>query len=514
MRKPALLLVLPALLLSRALPAQAVRGQLVDGVTELGIPSARVLLLDGGGRRVAAGLTAADGGFVLRAPAGGRYTVTAERVGYRSTTSAPLVLSAGETTPLRLASAGVRVTLGEVAVRSGARCEVRPGSGAPAAAAWDEARKALDLAHAALAERRYRYEVTHWKRELDPRTRVVQAETGRVTGGLTDRPFVTVNPATLADSGYVQSHGDTVAFNVPDAEVLLSDPFLDGHCFRVQAGRGADSALVGLAFEPVRGRSRADVRGTIWMDRASAELRSVRYEYTDPPLRGPQGVPGGEVWFRRLPNGSWIVSRWMVRMPVGEDRTAQYSLVHEIGPARIAQIREEGGEVTGITATDGTRVDTEPSSTLTGVVWDSTRAAPLVGARVLVTGTPREARTDTAGRYVLAGLREGTYLLDLRAPRLDSMGFTAPPAEVTLERGATVRRDLAVPPLTAVLAAGCPEQAPDAALGILSGVVRDARSAVPVPGARVTLAWTPAAGAPQGAAEQVTDERGVFRFCG
>jgi hypothetical protein len=513
MRKTLLLLATLLLTLARSAHAQAVRGQLVDPVNELGIPGARVLLLDDTGRRVASTLTDAEGGFVLNAPAGGRYTVRAERVGYRPTVSDAVVLSAGEVTRRRLVAAATPVALQAIGVQGNARCEVRPGSGAPAAAVWDEARKALDLAQAALAERRYLYQVTRYQRQLDPRTGTVLAETGRTTGGIIERPFVTVDPALLADSGFVQPQGDTIAYDVPDADVLLSDAFLDAHCFRVQPGRGGDTARVGLAFEPARGRRRSDVRGVIWMDARSAELRSVEYEYTQPPVRGPQGVPGGEIFFRRLPNGSWIVSRWYVRMPVAEDRRTDYALVHEIGPTRIAQIREEGAEVTRITTHDGGRVDTEPAAILTGLVWDSTRAAPLAGARVFLSGTGFAAVTDTSGRYVLRGLREGSYSLGFSAPRLDSLGFDAPLLGVTLDRGATVRRDLALPPLLAVLAAGCaadsarPEQP-----GVLTGVVRDSRSGVPVPQARVTLGWgAPGAGAGQAQAE--ADERGVFRFC-
>ncbi|HET6765313.1 MAG TPA: carboxypeptidase regulatory-like domain-containing protein [Longimicrobiaceae bacterium] len=498
--------------LTSAAHAQTVAGRLLDPATELGIPSARVILLDAGGRRVASAVTDAEGAYSLTAPSGGRYTVRAERVGYHPTTSAPLVLSAGETSRLRLVAEGVRVGLQAIQVESSARCEVRPGSGAAAAAVWEEARKALDLAGTALAERTYRYEVTRYMRDLDPRSGIVVDEKASLRGGMTDRPFATVPPEQLASDGFLRSERDSLVYNVPDADVLLSDFFLDGHCFRVQPGGSGDTTRVGLAFEP-RGRSGPDVRGVIWMDRRSAELRSVEYEYTRPPVEGPRGVPGGQIFFRRLPNGSWIVSRWNVRMPIAEAPVdGGYAQLPGTGRTRVGRIREEGGEVTAITGPRGEAVPTQAVALVTGVVWDSTRAAPAAGVRVFVTGTDRTATTDTAGRYVLRGLREGSYTLGMAGGRLDSLGYVAPAVPVAIETGATLRRDLAIPRMSVVLAAGCTtEQADSVGGGTLVGVLRDAATGVALPGGRVLMRWR--VNGIDAIARASSDETGVYRFC-
>ena len=41
----------------------------------------------------------------------------------------------------------------------------------------------------------------------------------------------------------------------PDAAVLLSDEFLDTHCFHVTRNERRAPGLIGLAFQPVRGRN-------------------------------------------------------------------------------------------------------------------------------------------------------------------------------------------------------------------------------------------------------------------
>jgi hypothetical protein len=129
-------LALPALLLAAAhAAAQAVQGHLVDA---RGAPAAQVLvvLVDPSGRQVAAAMSDASGGFALRAPAAGRYTLRAERVGYAATLTPAFDLAAGQTAQQRVVLNEHRVALQAVVVTGEARrCEVRPGSGVQTATA-------------------------------------------------------------------------------------------------------------------------------------------------------------------------------------------------------------------------------------------------------------------------------------------------------------------------------------------------------------------------------------------
>ncbi|CAN5331760.1 hypothetical protein BH20GEM2_BH20GEM2_18930 [soil metagenome] len=168
-------------------------------------------------------------------------------------------------------------------------------------------------------------------------------------------PFASLPAAELAAGGYVQAGPEGTYYYAPDADVLLSDTFLDGHCFRVERGEGTERGLIGLAFEPVepRGqpaRGRTEIEGVLWLDRASAELRSLEYRYRDVPHDVPTDRLGGRVEFDRLPDGSWIVRRWWVRMPIVETRRDRFrkpdgGAVQERERSVLTGLKEEGGEV-------------------------------------------------------------------------------------------------------------------------------------------------------------------------
>jgi hypothetical protein len=342
MRKRLLPLVLLALALASPAGAQAVSGRFVD-TDGAPIPSARVSLQSESGAVVHAVLTGADGQFSLRAPAAGRYVLRAERIGYASTLSEPLALAAGQQVTHRLVAAGQRVMLEAIVVAAQPRCNIRPGTAAETAAVWDEVRKALDVVSATDDEGRAHFAVELFERQLEGPGGTVTVDNRRRVEGMAEKPFVTVDPERLSTAGFVEREGEGYLYAAPDAHVLLSDRFLDEHCFRLRAAGAPAAGLIGLAFEPVRGRRVPDVQGVLWVDRASAELRLMEFEYTRPPVRGRAGVPGGRMEFQRLPDGRWITSSWVIRMPVEAQRPETNALV----PAtrQIVAIREVGGAV-------------------------------------------------------------------------------------------------------------------------------------------------------------------------
>lgn len=317
------------LVLAAALPAsaQSVSGRFVD---EEGapVPSARVVLQEEGGRVVHAVLTDTAGRFALRAPAAGRYVVRGERIGYAASASGPLSLAAGEQATHRLVATSRRVMLDAVVVSGESRCAPGPGASAETATVWGEVRKTLDVVAAARPELA-QFAVELVQREVERTSGAVLLEQRRRVAGMAQKPFVPVDPERLSAVGFVERDGDDVLYAAPDADVLLSDRFLEQHCFRLRTLGAPAPGLIGLAFEPVRGRRVPDVQGVLWVDRASAELRLLEYEYTRAPMRGPRGVPGGRMVFRRLADGRWITSAWVIRMPVpmGEELFA----IREVG---------------------------------------------------------------------------------------------------------------------------------------------------------------------------------------
>jgi hypothetical protein len=339
-----LLALIAVLALGLAAPAraQSVTGRFVDPDGSP-IAAARVALQAESGAVVHAVLTGPDGQFTVRAPAAGRYVLRAERIGYASTLSEPLTLAAGEQVTHRLVAAGQRVLLDAIVVAAEPRCAIRPGTSEETSAVWGEVRKALDVVSATADEGRSQYVVELFERQMEGAGNTVTKDERRRIEGMARKPFVTVDPERLSAVGFVEREGEGYLYAAPDADVLLSDRFLDEHCFRLRVSGAPSPGLIGLAFEPVRGRRVPDVQGVLWVDRATAELRLLEFEYTRPPVRGRAGVPGGRMEFQRLPDGRWITSSWVIRMPVEAPRPETNALV----PAtrQVVAIREVGGAV-------------------------------------------------------------------------------------------------------------------------------------------------------------------------
>jgi hypothetical protein len=106
--------------------------------------------------------------------------------------------------------------------------------------------------------------------------------------------------------------------------------------------------LIGLAFEPARKRRVADVKGVLWLDAATAELRHLEFTYTNLPWDVPASRVGGRVEFEQLASGVWIVRRWYVRAPrMGIERSffRMGGSMHFRSRERFVSIIEHGGEV-------------------------------------------------------------------------------------------------------------------------------------------------------------------------
>jgi hypothetical protein len=438
--RPSLVLALACSLCAAPAAAQAVAGTLVDaGGAPLG--GALVTLLDPAGRVVATASSRPDGRFALTAPAAGEYRVRAERIGHATTTSAPLALRAGETSTMRLAAAGGGVQLEGIQVAAGDRgCVVNPRSGARTAALWEEARKALTATRFAEVSGAGRYTVRRFRRELDATTAMTREAKEDTATGRRVTPFRSVTPEDLARNGYVRRDGNENVYLAPDAQVLLSDEFLDGHCFRVVQGRGATEGMVGLAFEPVRGRRLPDVQGTMWLDPASAELRSMDFRYTE--LRGFAlgNEWGGRMEFGRTDTGAWIVRRWALRLPMMGRASEPRGRSVANAPVEVIAISEVGGEVLESEAR------ARPAAGMVaGTVFDSTRAAPLAGARVVLAGTGHSALTDAAGSFTIPGVPAGTYRVEFAHPRADTLRWKPAGTEVTVAAGGSGAVSLALP---------------------------------------------------------------------
>lgn len=154
------------------------------------------------------------------------------------------------------------------------------------------------------------------KRQLDKDGRRVESEDRTRAHTLAPSPYVARPADSLVASGFARFSAEASMFWAPDAEVLLADSFLDTHCFRVRGEGAQATGLVGLDFEPVPGRDVPEINGTMWLDAGTAQLRWLDFQYVNlgvPPWL-MDAEPGGRVEFRALPNGTWIVTSWHIRM--------------------------------------------------------------------------------------------------------------------------------------------------------------------------------------------------------
>jgi len=96
-----------------------------------------------------------------------------------------------------------------------------------------------------------------------------------------------------------------------------------------------------VSFEPATRGRLADIRGTLWLDRASAELRRIDYGYTQLPSWAHGRDAFGSLGFVTLRDGGWVVQRWSMRVPVPKVNTT----------TRVAGFygyRESGGRVVAV----------------------------------------------------------------------------------------------------------------------------------------------------------------------
>ena len=417
------------------LHAQIVRGRVTERGSGSVVGGVLVSLLDARTRaqRVSV-LSDPQGNYALRAPASGSYQVEAKRIGVRRYLSNAITLAAGETQQLDIVVEGLVYTLPEVVVSGLAACSGSSADAPRIGALWEEARAALFATRISLRDRLFRGTVMRYVRELDPRTRKVLREEGRQIQGVVDKPFRAVDADSLSSHGYVQTDRSNMrTFHGPDADVLLSDAFVQDHCFRLATPSRERRGLTGIAFAPAAGRRLPDIAGTMWLDARTFELQLVEFRYVNTEGLPDDDAIGGEVHFSKLENGAWVVRRWFIRLPSGS-RTSTPMTVSGSTPNVFVRsvgytLREEGGHVTA-----ETMLSRERPAGLLGTVDDSL-GNPLTGAVVALSGTPYKAIVDARGTFRLSALVPGTFNVIVEHPAYLSFGIFAAEAEVTLPEG-------------------------------------------------------------------------------
>ena len=477
----------PALRLS----AQVLSGQVVDSVSGAPAGASFVVLIDAHDQEVARALTTSAGEFLLRAPVPGIYRLRSERIGYRVTVSPPVELGRNDTLQYTFQILPIPVKLAAVEVAGRPVCREDSARAAASIVVWEEIRKALAATAWDAMQQLVRYRKYSYERELTPNRRRVTREQGRVAEGVAGQPYQSLPSSQLADEGYVvTASDDTTRYALPDAQVLLSDAFLRTHCFHAVRDRATRPDDVGLAFRPIPDRDVADVRGVMWLDEATGDLKTLEVVYTLLPGGFEDDRAGGTVDFLRLPSGAWIVQRWEVRTPVTRvvQRDPELRVRGFRTDAKVVAWRDVGGEVLEIRMANGGTLYPANLAHVVGVVYDSTWAAPLPSALVAIDRTGFSVRTDAAGKFHLTAPLEGDYSLTVAHPWLDSLGYRAVQHTVRLSRGAVRQAAIVIPHARSWLSQLCGTKADGSDAGTVVGTVREPDGA-PAKDVPVTASW-------------------------
>ena len=506
-------------------PIMSLAGQMIRGVVserDGGAPVAGVLLsvLDTRDSVVAQALSDDRGAFDVRLPSVGTYSLDVKRIGVRRMRIPPFAVAEGETRRVDVAVESLPTVLSSVQVRGRTSCVRRPETNARTAALWDDARAALNAAIITRTLRAGNDTVVRFQRKLDVETwRVLYEDRRRVSSSI-DRPFRSLPAEELSFHGYIRTNTDgSTDYFAPDAEVLLSETFLDEHCFRLQEGFGDRAGLVGLAFEPIPERKLPDIKGVLWLDPKTAELRTLDFHYTWLPNEQRLGDFGGTVSFFRMPGGRWIVRAWRIRMPeFGYERTAtrwdgtQISMGRTSTP-HLVRISEEGGAVP-------LDVLLNQAGRVRGTVrMNEPTNKPLAGITVALNGTSDSTVTASDGSFELPFVQPGSYSLVLRHPALDSLGVEHLGRTVEVNLGESPPLDLVFPSYEELARRMCTERTDLGRAAIIRFLVVDATTGKPFSNTPAILSRVPldATGKPvadSAASYDVTlDAKGGFLAC-
>lgn len=162
-------------------------------------------------------------------------------------------------------------------------------------------------------------------------------------------------------------------------------------------------------------------------------------------------------------------------------------------------------------------------TSVVGTVTDSVGHHPVTGALVQIAGSGsfvKSTTSDSLGRYRIADVPPGSYLLGFFHATLDSLGLDVSPKQVTIVAGVGEQHvDLAIPPAERIAGQLCRGTADRDSTGLLIGHLRDAETRQPRKGS-VTVLWmelTIGQGGVHRNRQQIpikTDDLGWFAMCG
>jgi hypothetical protein len=503
--------------------AQLVRGTISSAVSGARIPGVVVLLVDSILTTRARALTSDSGTFIIGAGAAGRFHLRIMRIGFSPSESPAFELRRDTTVDLVLAD--IPVILPALTTRERHDCRLHPDTsdiGLLTFALWEQARTALLAAAITLEQQDYKFfKLIHY-RVYDVKEHALRDIALQEIDSRGSSPWVSLPAERLREKGYTTADDSGMTFYAPDLDVLLSPYFTEEHCFRLTALPPATPGTVGIDFEPAARPSHTEIRGTLWLDTASKELRNVNFAFVNLPVSAPDTLLGGHIDFIRLATGAWIIPGWVIRMPTPirtpVPRGWRAGFGASTGTLRgrwrlnTDVIRIAGGELRAVrrsqsdSGADAVLWRRATGTALITVLNKTTGAeAPASAAIVRLAGSRYAGETDVAGNIRFYYVLPGTYLFEATTALHDLIEAIPTRVAVTVRANEVAEGRIALKPLATAAAEVCDQDGLDRNAGIVAG--RVLRDSMPAANVRVTAEW------PGGDRSAESREDGYYRMC-
>ena len=199
----------------------------------------------------------------------------------------------------RVVLSAIPVALDAVRTTGQSVCKAFSDSAAATFAVWEQVHAALTAAELTANARIIVATTLAYDRTLENlparSAEHVLRQSARVSTGYVAKPWHEVPIDSLHRAGYiVAERNDVTAYNAPGLGVLLSNGFIEDHCFRLTTDR-ASPGLVGIAFEPSSERKKiAEIRERCGST-ARLLVRRLEFGYVNVSQEDEENARGG-IW--------------------------------------------------------------------------------------------------------------------------------------------------------------------------------------------------------------------------
>lgn len=423
----------------------------------------------------------ADGRVAFTTPRRGGYRVRAEKVGY-DTWSSVVLVPASAPTRVRAGMKPRSLRLPPVAGRGETHCSNFTEQATAASDMWGEIRKALAANSVTESQGLAPLDIERYDRTTDANGTVISEHTERRRGN-------SIRPYNIIELPAAASGPSALAtLSVPEAGTLLSDDFINTHCFTAVRGTGPQNGLLGLELKPAKLGNKPDLSGVLWLDPTTYSLRHFIFDYVNIPVSLRAGRANGRVDYEQLASGEWIVARWQLKIPRGAKGAAPGKSAitgyHEIG----GFARSTGSHVLAVPAAGVSAGAASGFTRISGSVLDGTTDKPLSGVEVSTFSGSHKTTTNLGGGYEL--LVDGAVAdsLVFEHPRLRLLRVQQV-LPVSVVSGGQAQVSIVIPNFTALRQALCPGSGSRLKpTGLAIGYVRD-QGGNPVADAQVAATW-------------------------